>query len=300
MSKVWCLAALPALALLAAEGPASGQTPACSGATVVVAKAAAPRCLALKETFRDCDATCPEMVVVPAGTFVMGSPANEPSHSESEAPTHQVTLAAPFAVGKFAVTFAEWDACAAAGGCNGYSPADQGWGRGTRPVINVSFDDANAYAAWLSQSTGKTYRLPSEAEREYFARGGTTTPFWWGNAITTALANYDGTATPYAGGEKGEFRRRTLPVDSFAANPFGLYNVHGNVDEWTADCYHNSYVGAPADGSAWTGGTCSFRVLRGGSFAFVPRFLRAAVRHYDNPGSRSVDFGFRLVRPLGP
>ena len=288
--------AFPAALGLAAT-PAAAQT-ACPGGAFVSVGTAASRCLTPGAAFRDCDATCPEMVVVPAGNFVMGSLPSEPSHSPTEAPAHEVTIAAPFAVGRFAVTFEEWDACVAGGGCGGYSPGDRGWGRGRRPVIDVSFDDARTYLAWLSARTGKTYRLLSEAEREYVARAGTTTPFWWGTTITTEQANYDGTATPYNNGEKGEFRRQTLPVDSFKPNPWGLYNVHGNVDEWTADCYHNSYNGAPRDGSAWTDGACSFRVLRGGSWGFVPRFLRSAIRHYDGPGARSPDFGFRVARSL--
>ena len=132
-----------------------------------------------KDSFREC-ANCPEMVVVPAGSFTMGSPENEEQRNNNEGPQHRVTIAKPFAVGRFAVTFDEWDACVAAGGCNGYIPPDQGWGRGRRPVINVSWNDAKAYVAWLSGTTEKNYRLLSEAEREYVARAGTTTPFWWG------------------------------------------------------------------------------------------------------------------------
>ena len=154
------------------------------------------------------------------------------------------------------MTFDEWDACVADGGCNGYQPSDEGWGRGRRPVINVSWDDAKAYVAWLSNKTGKTYRLLSEAEREYVTRAGTTTPFWWGSSISTSQANYDGTNT-YGSGVKGEFRHETLPVDSFQPNPWGLYQVHGNVWEWVEDCYHESYAGAPSDGSAWTFEDCS-------------------------------------------
>jgi formylglycine-generating enzyme required for sulfatase activity len=131
-----------------------------------------------KDTFKDCP-DCPDMVVVPAGRFMMGSPTNEPDRRGDEAQV-RVSIPAPFAAGRFAVTFDEWDACVADGGCNGYRPADEGWGRGTHPVINVNWDDAKAYAAWLSRKTGKTYRLLSEAEREYVTRAETTTPFWWG------------------------------------------------------------------------------------------------------------------------
>jgi formylglycine-generating enzyme required for sulfatase activity len=138
--------------------------------------------------FKDCP-DCPEMVVVPAGSFSMGSPVSEPKRNswEEQVP---VSIPTPFVVGRFAVSFDEWDACIADGGCNGYNPSDQGWGRGSRPVINVSWDDAKAYASWLSRKTGKTYRLLSEAEREYVTRAGTTTPFWWGSSISTKQANY--------------------------------------------------------------------------------------------------------------
>src|SRR5262249_23239796 len=153
--------------------------------------------------FKECD-TCPEMIVVPAGSFMMGSPESEEKRSSDEGPQHRVTFSRQFAVGKFAVTFAEWDACVADGGCKGYKPADQGWVRGKRPVINVGWDDVKAYVAWLSRKTGRTYRLLSDAEREYVTRAGTTTPFWWGSTISTSQANYDGTTT-YGGGSKGEF-----------------------------------------------------------------------------------------------
>ena len=162
------------------------------------------------ESFRDCP-DCPEMVVAPAGSFAMGSPETEPDRMAQEGPQHRVTFAEPFAVGRFAVTFAEWDACAADGGCGGYKPGDQGWGRGNRPVINVDWNDAKAYVQWLSKKTGKPYRLLSEAEREYVARAGTATPFWWGSAITPADANYDGNYIYAGGGERGEYRRATLP-----------------------------------------------------------------------------------------
>jgi formylglycine-generating enzyme required for sulfatase activity len=205
--------------------PAVGVFPK-STITVTPLSPERERSLRPKDTFKECD-VCPEMVVVPTGSFSMGSPTSEKERDSDEGPQRVVTLARPFAAGKFAVTFDEWDACVADGGCNGYRPADQGWGRGRRPVISVSWDDAKAYVAWLSRRTGRTYRLLSEAEREYVARAGTTTPFWWGTSISTGQANYDGNYT--YGGRKGEYRQRTLPVDSFQQNPFGLYQVHGNV-----------------------------------------------------------------------
>jgi formylglycine-generating enzyme required for sulfatase activity len=251
------------------------------------------RALKPTDSFKECD-KCPEMVVVPAGSFTMGSPASEVGRYDDEGPQHLVTFAKPFAVGRFAVTFDEWDACVADGGCNGYRPADEGWGRGRRPVINVSWDDAEAYLSWLARKTGKTYRLPSEAEREYVTRAGTTTAYWWGSSISTSQANYDGT--------------RTVSVDSFEPNPWGLYQVHGNVWEWMEDCYQD-YNGAPIDGSARTSGNCnpfgidgfgSGRVVRGGSWIYGARGLRSAVRGWVFTDSRGSYEGFRVGRTLNP
>jgi formylglycine-generating enzyme required for sulfatase activity len=241
---------------------------------------------------------CPEMVVVPAGKFTMGSPPGERDRDPGEVQV-PVTIARPFAVGKFAVTFDQWDACAADGGCNGYRPADQGWGRGNRPVIYVNWSDANAYVAWLSQKTGKTYRLLSEAEREYVTRAGTTTTFWWGYSISTNQANYNGNYT-YARGSKGENRQRLVPVDSFTPNPWGLFNVHGNVWEWTADCWNANNEGNPGDGTARTTGNCDGRVIRGGFWNNPPRNLRAANRYFAATDHRDFAIGFRLARTLNP
>ena len=221
-----------------------------------------PGSLQLKvgEAFRDCQ-DCPEMVVVPAGSFMMGSPANEPERFLDEGPQRKVTIANPFAVGKHSVTFAEWDACVADGGCGGYAPSDEGWGRGDRPVINVSWENAQSYVQWLSRKTGKGYRLPSEAEREYFARAGTTTAYWWGASITPNQANYLGTKRPIKGeGGSGERSKPTVPVHSFTPNPWGLYQVHGNVWEWTEDCWNDGYSNAPTDGSVRRNGDCSAHV----------------------------------------
>jgi formylglycine-generating enzyme required for sulfatase activity len=228
--------------------------------------------------------------------------ARQADYWKSEGPQHRVTIPRPFAVGTFAVTFAEWDACVADGDCNGYRPKDEGWGRGKRPVINVNWDDANAYTAWLSRKTGRTYRLLSEAEREYAARAGTTTTFWWGPSISTSQANYDGNYT-FAGSKKGENRGRIVPVDSFAPNPWGLYNVHGNVWEWVEDCWHDSYSGAPTDGSEWTTACTDGRrrVMRGGSWLNPPWFLRAAYRVGGLTGVNRINaLGFRLARTLNP
>jgi formylglycine-generating enzyme required for sulfatase activity len=272
-----------------------GLAPAAAEKVLTVAE---ERVLKPKGSFKECD-KCPEIVVVPAGSFTMGAPAGEAKHDDDEGPQHQVTFARHFAVGRFAVTFDEWDACIADGGCNGYRPNDQSWGRGRQPVISVSWDDAKAYMAWLSRKTGKTYRLLSEAEREYVTRAGTTTPFWWGSSISTQQANYDGNFV-YNKGAKGKPRNRTMPVDSFQPNPWGLYNVHGNVWEWTEDCWNGSYRGAPPDGSAWTSGDCNRRVVRGGSWDDDPQDLRAADRGWSPPVKRHIGIGFRVGRTLTP
>ena len=250
------------------------------------------------DEFRDC-VQCPEMVVVPAGTFNMGS--NQSENTEwryREGPVHQVTISLPFAVGKYEVTFSEWDACVAAGGCGGYRPDDEGWGRGNRPVINVSWEHANAFVRWLSSETGKQYRLLSESEWEYAARAGTTGPFHFGSTISTDEANYNGDI--YGNGQ-GVSRQRTVAVGSFPSNNFGLHDMHGNVMEWVEDCWHSDYSGAPTDGIAWTsGGHCRSRVLRGGSWVFTPWVLRVAFREWFGAGSWTRQFGFRVARTLTP
>ena len=248
------------------------------------------RALKPRDTFKECT-NCPEMIVVPAGSFTMGSPASEPGHDPDEGPQHTVTLAQPFAVGKFALTFDEWDACAAAGGCGGYSPGDEGWGRGRRPVINVSWGDANAYVAWLAKLTGKPYRLLTEAEYEYAARAGTTTAYYWGNDIGRVNANCPECGSQWNG-------KMTAPVGSFPANAFGLYDMAGNVWEWVEDCYNNNYDRAPTDGSAWTSGDSNVRVVRGGSWGLPPEFLRAAYRGGVAAVNRSDVHGFRVGRTL--
>jgi formylglycine-generating enzyme required for sulfatase activity len=271
------------------------------------------------EWFRDCP-DCPEMVVVPAGEFLMGAPSHEADRSDSEGPQSKVTIGRPFAVGRFAVTRGEFATFVAAtgyndadGGCVAFTDGAElmpnvswrspGFAQSNRhPVVCVGWPDAKAYVAWLSKTTGKTYRLMSESEREYVTRAGTLTPFWWGSTITTTQANYDGTAEPYKGGKRGESRKATVPVDSFAANPWGLYNVHGNADEWTEDCWNKSNVGIPGDGRARTTGDCRSRVTRGGSFINPPNVLRSAARGAFVSGSPLAgsifNIGFRVARSL--
>jgi formylglycine-generating enzyme required for sulfatase activity len=209
----------------------------------------------------------------------MGAPDDEPGSTPDERPQHRVVIARPLAVGRFAVTFDEWDACVAAGGCRRWRPADRGWGRGRRPVIHVAWEDARAYVAGLADRTGKPYRLLSESEREYVTRAGATTPFWWGSSISSRQANYDGTFVyPIGGKQDGVFLRETVPVDAFPPNPWGLYQVHGNVYEWVEDCWYPSHDGAPGDGTARSDPDCAEHVARGGSWNFAPWHLRAANR----------------------
>ncbi len=248
------------------------------------------RALKPGETFQECT-NCPVMMVVPAGSFTMGSPVNEPGRYDDEGPQHTVTFAQQFAVGQHELTFDEWDACVAEGGCDGYKPSDQGWGRGRRPVMNVSWDDANAYVTWLATKTGKSYRLLSESEYEYAMRAGTTTAYPWGDAVGKNNADCKGCGSQWDGKE-------TAPVGSFAANGFGLYDMVGNLWEWTEDCYHDSYRGAPTDGSAWTAGDCSGRVLRGGSWNDDPQNLRSASRVRNSADFRYDDIGYRVARTL--
>ena len=238
--------------------------------------------------FRDCEG-CPEMVVVPAGAYMMGSP-----EEAYELPIHRVTIGEPLAVGKYEVTFAEWDACVADGGCYGYRPDDEGWGRGKRPVTNVDWNQVQTYVMWLSEKTEKAYRLLSEAEWEYVARAGSgTRKYNWGNEVGRNLANCARCGSRWD-------REQTAPVGSFGANRFGLHDVHGNVSEWVQDCWNDSYVGAPADGSAWEQGDCDIRVMRGGSWSDNPRYLRSAYRGWGPNWMGHIFFGFRVARSLTP
>ena len=232
-------------------------------------------------SFRDC-ADCPEMVVIPAGRFWMGCEAGE-AFSEKEQPAREVTIARRFALAKHETTFAQWDACVAVGGCEGYRPEDHGKGRGDRPVINVNWRDARSYASWLSEKTGKDYRLPSEAEWEYAARAGSTTRYSWGDDIGRSRANFELTERDV---------HWTLPVGSFPSNGFGLHDMHGNVWEWAEDCWNYTYDGAPSDGSAWLAGDCDLRVSRGGAWDISEYFLRSAYRGW---GRRNPDQGFRVA-----
>jgi len=222
----------------------------------------------------------PEMVVIPAGSFRMGD-IQGVGHSD-EQPVHKVTIKRPFALSKYPITFAEYDHYREA--INKPKPSDNDWGRGNRPVINVSWIDATAYAAWLSDQTGKRYRLPSEAEWEYAARGWKETEYWWGDEADKKHANFSG--------------YNTTPVDKYAANPFGLHDTSGNVWEWVQDTWHDTYKSAPIDGSAWFDSDSRLRVLRGGSWGIEPDFARSAYRYRYRPETSSYYVGFRLAQDL--
>jgi formylglycine-generating enzyme required for sulfatase activity len=226
----------------------------------------------------------PQMVTIPAGRFWRGSPPEEDGRGPDEGPLKVVTIAKPFQIGKFEVTFDEWDVCVADGGC-AYSPSANGWGRGRRPVIFISWDDAQGYLAWLSRKTGRAYRLPSEAEWEYAARAGTGTAYAFGADIAPSQAAFS--------------TDRTAPVGSFAANAFGVHDMHGNVWEWVQDCYRESYDEAPTDGSPYTG-TCAKRerVVRGGAWFNTKKYLRSAARDSDEAHMRYDILGFRVARSI--
>jgi formylglycine-generating enzyme required for sulfatase activity len=240
----------------------------------------------LPRVFRDCP-DCPEMVEIPAGKFLMGSSDGD----NDEKPVHEVHLDKPIAVGKYEVTFAEWEACAADGGCQkNKQPGDGGFGRGRHPVINVSWSDARDYAAWLSAKTGKSYRLLSEAEWEYAARAGTTGKYAFGETLDAKQAKFQT-------GKQGI--GETVEVGSYPPNAWGLHDMHGNVWEWVEDCYFANYDGAPADGSARSGPDCGpARVLRGGSWDYTAEDLRSAIRYRIPPYYRVDEIGFRLAREL--
>ena len=241
----------------------------------------------------------PLMVVLPTGRFAMGCLSNDSDCHDTQQPVHDVILPNNFAMAVYEVSFAEYDRYVQATGAR--RPGDEGRGRGNRPVINVDWEEARAYAGWLSEQTGRNYRLPTEAEWEYAARAGTTTIYSWGNEASHEQANYgqdeccEGLAQ---GSDRWEY---TAPVGSFPANGFGLYDMHGNVWEWTQDCWHDSYRGAPTNGQDWegaNGGNCDRRVVRGGSWNSAPGYLRAAARVSLRVSDRDFDLGLRLVQDL--
>lgn len=301
----WALAgvALAMAGTLAPQAkPADRSKPGC---TTIAVGASEKRCIApgsgTAEWFRDCPG-CPEMVVVPAGAFTMGSPVSEHARSHLET-QKQVKIARSFAVGRFAVTFDEWEACLADGGCNRHIPGDEGWGRGRLPVIHVSWDDAVAYTQWLSRRTARTYRLLTSAEREYVARAGTRTVYWMADTITLDQANMDAPIPSQKipgldHSHLAKVRHRTMPVDSFAPNPWGLYNVHGNVWEWTSDC---PVAQGPVEfgrSSRKVDLNCGQRISRGGSWNDFETEARSAAFVGFAASSRNWTQGFRVARSL--
>ena len=234
--------------------------------------------------FRDRPET-PELVVLPSGSFLMGSAKGE--GDDNEYPQHEVVIGYRLAVGRYPVTFEEYERFTAATGTS--PPKDAGWDRGRRPVINVSWHEAQVYVRWLGETTGQPYRLLSESEWEYAARAGTTSRYWWGDEITPENANYAGSK-----------HRGTTEVGSYPVNPWGLFDMNGNVWEWLEDCWNVNYVGAPTDGHTWTAGDCSLRVLRGGSWFYYSESLRSADRNWSNSGNRVDSIGFRVARTLTP
>jgi formylglycine-generating enzyme required for sulfatase activity len=231
---------------------------------------------------KDC-ANCPVLVAVPAGTFVMGTNNDDPS----EKPPHAVSIAHGFAIGKYAVTVAQWNACVAAGACLHLS--SEANGPGDMPVRDVSWDDAQQYVKWLSKTTGKPYRLPTEAEWEYADRAGTTTRYWWGDQMSKGHANCKGCGEPWRA-------EAPMGVGSFAANPFGLYDMNGSVWEWVSDCWHNSYKSAPTDGRVWDEPNCQVRVIRGGSWRTGVSYMLTSTRFKYDASVRYSENGFRVAR----
>jgi|GEM_PF-1644519 len=253
-------------------------------------------------TFKEC-AACPEMTIIPAGAFSMGSPDDEPNRLDQEGPVRDVTVGR-FAIARTEITFAEWDACLADGGCGGYEAPDGGEGRGDLPAFNLSRNDALAYIAWLNdQVPGDPYRLPSEAEWEYATRAGTATAYYWGDAPDRAFANMGREVCCIGSAEGPDEWIGPAPVGRFKPNAFGLHDMAGNLWEWTADVYRNSYKGAPADGGVWAWESKSSGAryaLRGGSYKDRPWQTRSAMRNSNAPDYRLNVYGFRPARDLTP
>lgn len=262
------------------------------------------RCLKPGDTFRDC-VDCPEMVVIPAGSFIMGSPTTDGGRQKHEGPQHRRVIEKPLAVSKFEITFADWQACLSRQGCENYLPRDEGWGGGKRPVVNVSWDDANQFVKWLTKDSGVEYRLLSEAEWEYAARAGTTTAFSTGGVIRPDQANFytQYTYDAYAEGLPATYHDKALPVGMFRPNKFGLYDVHGNAWEWVEDCgdsLFDGYQNASEKGAVVTISNCYSRVIRGGCWNSFPVNLRSTARDTAAHLSRNTSIGFRIARTLTP
>jgi len=235
--------------------------------------------------FQDC-ATCPKMIVLPAGSFIMG----DNQGAKYERPAHKVTIEKSFALGQYEITFTQWEACAQEQACKA-APDDHGWGKGSNPIINLTYGDINDYVIWLSKKTKQKYRLPSEAEWEYAARAGTTSAYWWGDEVGENNANCRRCASKWSG--KG-----SAPVGSFKANPWGFYDMNGNAWEWIADCWTPNYTNAPNTSTARTDGNCKEPVTRGGSWYYFPKLSRSAYRYKNPVNVFSYNISFRVAREM--
>ncbi len=276
---------IAALSMFASPGKAQGVYPRIDPVPIPAAPLIQPgQKLKPGDMFRDCE-TCPEMVVVPPGIFVMGSKLHK-----SEMPPRPIRIRKAFAIGRFETTHAQWQACLDAGGCT-HKPHDHNWGTHRMPVINVSHKMVQDFATWLTKTTGQTYRLPSEAEWEYAARAGSKGNYWFGDLVGENEVNCRKCGSPWSG-------IGNAPIGSFKPNKWGLYDMHGNAFEWVEDCWHENYQGAPKGPEAWVDGKCQFRVIRGGSWYYYSRMSRSANRQ-KNPGEvKSYWLSFRLVREI--
>lgn len=276
-------------------------------AAAAIAVVAAAACAEPESTdeIRDCDA-CPAMVSIAPGTFNMGAPDTERNRDDDEGPIHEVVIGRNFAIAKFETSWLEWEACVDDGACvtpSGHSmPEGSSWGKDTRPVINVSWNDVQTYLDWISEKTGRVYRLPSEAEWEYAARAGVQARYQHGDDPKTLcrVGNGADLATNFNNRNDCYDRigRETAPVGSYEANPLGLFDLIGNVWEWTQDCWNSSYESAPATGDAWDTGDCTQGVIRGGSWGSYPHNLRFATRQGLDRTYRGHEVGFRIATDL--
>ena len=266
------------------QAPAAPAAPASSSQSAAPPSANAAAPVRAGAEIKDC-AACPPLVSLPAGTFSMGNNASDPS----EKPAHQVSIVTPFAIGKYEVTVQQWNACAAAGGCQKVAqPANTA---PNAPMRDVSWDDAQQYVKWLARVSARPYRLPTEAEWEFAARGGTATAYWWGDRMATGKANCKECGPPWTNDKPAN-------VGSFAANSWGLHDTSGSVWEWVADCWHNNFKDAPADGRAWDQPNCTLRVIRGGSWREGSAYMVASTRFRYDAGVRHAQNGFRVARSL--
>jgi len=274
----------PASAPLAPSAPPPAEKSVAASSPPPAPKPAIKTAASTTGEIKDC-AACPALIALPGGTFEMGSNSDDPA----ERPVHRVSIGQPFAIGKYEVTIEQWNACADAAGCPRIDI--EGNASKTAPVRNLSWDDAQAYVKWLTKTTGKTYRLPSEAEWEYAARGGTTTTYWWGNEMRKGYADCKDCGEPW---------RKDSPVNvgSFIPNPFGLFDMNGSVWEWVGDCWHSSYKGAPADGRVWDEAGCPMRVIRGGSWPDGAAYMQSSTRFKYSASVRQSQNGMRVAREM--